>query len=379
MSNSEGASADFELFTSLRYDPILLDCAENSSPTLNFEPPSRFYMLVYHRDRMLEASQYFDWGNVANTLKDGVGFSRTLLSEVESYQAEKGSNDEPLKVRVLFNRAGELKVDCVPVPRVPLETLYPKSLNPPSGSNTTCTQQPSKPFKPSPLTGGALELGPEDRVISGSTSKPIPPTWLLTLDTEPTPSSPHTALKTTHRPHYDAARARALPSPSSGPGRTGAQSTTTGTEMYETLLYNECDEITEGSLTSVYFFRGGRWVTPPVGVPADLSRRARSLTSASSTDGTSDALTEEATPENPYRENRDEGELRRPFPGRWGHSVRSEKVAGGGGQRGTTRRWALQKALCVEEPVGKDTVRVGEGVWVSNGVRGFGYGTVIKR
>lgn len=240
-------------------------------------------------------------------------------------------------------------------------------------------QQASNPFKPSPLTGGALELGPGDRVISGSLSKPAPPTWLLTLDTEQTPSSAHTALKTTHRPHYDAARARALPSPRSSSSNTGAQSTTTGTEMYETLLYNECNEMTEGSLTSVYFFRGGRWVTPPVGVPADLSRYANDLESASSKDGTSSAVRGESSAQSSRRDDRDEGELRRPFPGRWGHSVRSEKVAGGGGQRGTTRRWALQTALCVEEPVSKDTVRAGEGVWVSNGVRGFGYGTVIER
>lgn len=48
---------------------------------------------------MLEAAQYFDWDNVATSLKDGVGFSRTLLSEVERYQAGEGSNDKPLKVR----------------------------------------------------------------------------------------------------------------------------------------------------------------------------------------------------------------------------------------------------------------------------------------
>jgi 4-amino-4-deoxychorismate lyase len=73
----------------------------------------------------------------------------------------------------------------------------------------------------------------------------------------------------------------------------------------------------------------------------------------------------------------DEGELRRPFAGRWGHSVRSAKV-GAGGQRGTSRRWALGKGFCMEEPVGKDTVEVGQGVWVSNGVRGFGFGRVVQ-
>ena len=76
-------------------------------------------------------------------------------------------------------------------------------------------------------------------------------------------------------------------------------------------------------------------------------------------------------------EGLDEGELRRPFAGRWGHSVRSAKV-GAGGQRGTSRRWALKKGFCMEEPVGVGTVEVGEGVWVSNGVRGFSFGRVVE-
>ena len=120
------------------------------------------------------------------------------------------------------------------------------------------------------------------------------------------------------------------------------------------MLFNEVNELTEGTFTSLYFFRGGRWVTPPVGVPSD------EFTSTTLKDG-----------------NEDEGELRRPFAGRWGHSVRSAKV-GAGGQRGTSRRWALAKGYCMEETVGIDTVKVGEGVWLSSGVRGFQYGKVVE-
>jgi 4-amino-4-deoxychorismate lyase len=65
-----------------------------------------------------------------------------------------------------------------------------------------------------------------------------------------------------------------------------------------------------------------------------------------------------------------------PFAGRWGHSVRSKKV-GAGGQRGTSRRWALGQGFCMEEPVSVETIVVGEGVWVSSGVRGFGFGRVV--
>jgi len=37
----------------------------------------------------------------------------------------------------------------------------------------------------------------------------------------------------------------------------------------------------------------------------------------------------------------------------------------------------LGSGFCMEEPVGIETVSVGEGVWVSNGVRGFGFGRVV--
>jgi len=83
----------------------------------------------------------------------------------------------------------------------------------------------------------------------------------------------------------------------------------------EVLLFNPEGNITEGSVLTPYFYREGRWITPRV---------------------------EEA-----------------------------------GGQRGTSRRWALERGLCVEGLVEKRSVRVGERVWVSNGVRGFGWGKVM--
>jgi 4-amino-4-deoxychorismate lyase len=120
-------------------------------------------------------------------------------------------------------------------------------------------------------------------------------------------------------------------------------------------------------------------VTPPVGVPAGefssstlRSSEPRSEleggVAASNIPGRQDAER--------WDQRQDEGELRKPFLGRWGHSVRSAKV-GAGGQRGTTRRWALGQGMCMEEPVSVDTVEVGEDVWVSNGVRGFGFGRVV--
>lgn len=334
----------FQLFTSLRYDPLLLTSTENSRPDLNFITPSPFYFLAYHRSRMLEAAQHFDFHGAEERLNDGRALHKELLEKVHEYQS-KGNDDGPLKLRVLFDKSANMTVECLPAPPVPLATLFPSSFDPP--------QQPQKPhpsnsssapFQPSPLTGGPLTLGPTDSLPAQSSANdsttPTIPEWLLRLDTQATPSSPFTSLKTTHREMYDSARARALPTNPTNPAHV------------EVMLYNDVRELTEGTFTSLYLYRGGRWVTPPVGVPS------AAFVAADENDGA------------------DEGELRKPFAGRWGHSVRSAKV-GVGGQRGTSRRWALGKGFCMEEPVGIDTVEVGEGVWVSSGVRGFQFGRVV--
>lgn len=335
------SNTTFQLFTSIRYDALLLESEENSRPDLNFITPSPFYMLAYHRGRMVEAAQHFDFKAVDAYLEDGKALHSELLSRVKQWQQDTGNPDGPLKLRILFDKSATMTIDFLPIPPLPLTSLYPPSFDSPN-------QPPPKPhpantFKPSPLTGGALELGPTDSLPASTPSSPPAPEWKLKLDTQPTPSSPFTLLKTTHREMYDASRARSIPSNPSASAN------------YEVLLYNEVNELTEGSYTSLYVYRGGRWVTPPVGVPSG--------------EFTSDTLREGS--------NADEGELRKPFAGRWGHSIRSKKV-GAGGQRGTSRRWALGKGFCMEEPIGIETVEVGEGVWISSGVRGFGFGRVVE-
>lgn len=90
---------------------------------------------------------------------------------------------------------------------------------------------------------------------------------------------------------------------------------------HDAILYDESDNVTETGICSIYFRRGGRWVTPAV---TDARERTTFV----------------------------------------------------GGNRGTTRRWALRQGFCVEAVVPRDTVRAGELCWVSNGVRGFNVGVV---
>src|SRR5262245_12243962 len=151
------SETEFHLFTSLRYDPVLLTSPENSQSWLNFVSPSPFYMLVYHRDRMLEAAQHFDFHAVAKKLEDGNALHAELLQKVKEW-VEQGGQDEALKLRILFDKEASMTVEFSVIPSVPLSTLYPPSLDLPKSSQP----HPAKELKPSPLTGGAVHLGDTD-------------------------------------------------------------------------------------------------------------------------------------------------------------------------------------------------------------------------
>jgi len=116
----------------------------------------------------------------------------------------------------------------------------------------------------------------------------------VVLDALPTNKCLHTKDKTEWRPMYDYARLGA-----------GIQSYQ---DAKEVLLFNADGNVMDGSITTPYFFRNGRWTTP----------------------------------ENDC-----------------------------GGQIGTTRRWALDNGLCCLGKISADSLRNGEVIWLSNAVKGF--------
>ncbi|KAL2268753.1 hypothetical protein VTJ83DRAFT_3599 [Remersonia thermophila] len=90
----------------------------------------------------------------------------------------------------------------------------------------------------------------------------------------------------------------------------------------EVLIVNAADgSVMEASIATPYFWRDGRWVTPAV------------------------------SPE--YSADK-----------------------GNGGQDGTSRRWALERGIAVEGTIPAASLVDGEACWLSNGVRGFFYGTI---
>lgn len=70
---------------------------------------------------------------------------------------------------------------------------------------------------------------------------------------------PFTSFKTTKRDIYNKSRQRILDPIINDPDNKDKNT------LYEVLLYNTRDEITEGSITNVAFFRDGQWKTPPLG------------------------------------------------------------------------------------------------------------------
>ncbi|CAG8983173.1 hypothetical protein HYALB_00003999 [Hymenoscyphus albidus] len=277
----------FALFTSLRYDPILLTHAPN---TQDWEPPatapSPYYMLPLHRDRLVQAAEHFDWPLAVAAVSGPAGF-KNLLSRLET--SIDSTSTTPLRVRVVLTKEGTMTIETSPTPPVELENLFPSRIPPPASIREAV---PSV----SPLTGGAL-TSPGGKLYG---DPPLTNPFIICPDTIRTPPSSYTSYKTTARDMYDGARSR-----------LGIKE---WTERREVLLLSTKDgEIMEGTLTTLFFWREGSWVTPAVS---------------------------------------------------------------SGGQIGTTRRWALEKGLCKEGVLKVDSLLEGEECWISNGVRGFHAGVV---
>ncbi|RPA96575.1 D-aminoacid aminotransferase-like PLP-dependent enzyme [Choiromyces venosus 120613-1] len=251
----------FQAFTSLRYDPLLLTSSANTTYSHNPSSPSPFYLLSHHRDRMLSAAQHFNWSESTTTpLQDLTLVHKTCLAAVHSSSDSKTG----LRVRLLLSPGGELTAETTPTPQVSdITRFFPQSL---------------------PAEGEDEALGE----------------WTVVLDTLPTEVSGFTGFKTTQRGMYDSARARG-----------GISSFA---ETKEVLLWNADGEVMEGSLTNVFFRRGGKWVTPPLSC---------------------------------------------------------------GGQAGTVRRYLLEKGMAEEGVVVKGEIVPGERVLLSNGVRGVWAAKVV--
>ncbi|KAF5673327.1 aminodeoxychorismate lyase [Fusarium heterosporum] len=261
---------DFSLFTSLRYDAGLqqLQGRGLTGEGWNFDNRSPLYMLDFHRDRLLKAAIHWKWQPPIDRLSGSHGLS-TLARLISD--AVGPAPQSPLKVRIVVSPQGDIKVEHSSTPEIPLQNLLPARLPDPS----------------------CVPLDDEPRKASGYT---------LLVDQTSTARSEYTHFKTTKRDMYDAARRRAEISYA---------------DPFEVLVVNRDDgSVMEGTFTTPFFWRAGRWVTPPVAIQFSWNE-------------------------------------------------------GDGGQDGTSRRWALERGLASEQVIPVKSLVNGEECWISNGVRGF--------
>ncbi|KAI2473293.1 aminotransferase [Annulohypoxylon bovei var. microspora] len=271
---------DFLIFTSIRYDPELLKAPDLGFTNIGWNSESSpFYMLDFHRDRMLKAAIHWGWTAAITSIsgKEGLENLQNFLWGVTSDVV-----NGPHRLMITLARDGSLGYDISPLPGTHLNNLHPEYL--PSHSSDSEFSASVK----------------EAKVLIRD------PVYDIFLDSQETSKSEFTHYKTTFRDMYNDARRRAQVNPG---------------DKKEVLLVNDDGHIMEGTISTPYFWRGGKWVTPPV--PREFNA-----------------------------------------------------FHGSGGNDGTTRRWALQRNLATEEVIIANSLMDGEECWISNGLRGFICGKV---
>ncbi|TQB75505.1 hypothetical protein MPDQ_002798 [Monascus purpureus] len=211
------SAPSFHIFSSLRYDPwlpqFLSHCGQESAYPNPQDTP--YYLLAYHRDRLINAAQCFQWSSALDFLEkhDLAAFIRFL----DPFIPDKTTQ---WRLRILLHCSGECKVEAYPTAPIP----------------------PLRLLVPSP---GILDQPAESQ--SGL--------WRVYIDSQPIVPSVYTTHKTTARDDYNAARLRA-----------GIQSPA---ENAEVLVVNPQGEVMEGSITTPYFRRRHQLGTSGAGAPSE--------------------------------------------------------------------------------------------------------------
>jgi hypothetical protein len=262
----DDGSDESYIFATVRYDPLLMTSPENQAASFNRRCP--FYLLEHQWTRLQVANwctSFYRKGEQQNSTGGPSNFLYGLLSAVKRWK-ETHPNEHPecLRIKIRSYISGRVTTEIWPLPRIPLSGLFVHT------------------------------FGVPDQLPKSE--------WRVVMDAEPTEATESTMYKTSDRFPYGRARAMA-----------GIPTYATPKEV---LLFNSDNAILDGSASTPYFYRDGRWVTP---------------------------------------------------------------TAASGGLQGTTRRWALENGICIEGTVHKDSVKNGEVIWFSNAVKGFFHGTFGPR
>lgn len=247
-------SSAFQIISTLRYDPALPEATSRYASCYPDPNNSPYYLFHYHQDRLKAAARDFEWIKALEWLdQDRESFQQFVDASIPD-------RSKAWRLRIVLDVDGKAAVEASPTAGIDIMSLFIPSLH----------------------TNQSL------------------PIWTVYVDSESTTPSKFTTHKTTARDEYTSVRLRA-----------GINSLT---ETSEALVVNPDGEIMEGSITTPYFFRGHRWITPPLS---------------------------------------------------------------SGGNAGTTRRYALSQGFCIEQNITRNELVDREACWLSNGVRGFMRGQVV--
>lgn len=192
------ASQDFRITTSLRWRP--------STSRAPDSPESA--CLKFHQQRLLASAKAFDLKSVMALLSDSTG-EKVILEAIEHYSSAASNPDQMYKLTLSVSAAGDISIAATPLSG----SLYSFTL--PTATNCSSDSTQAKVY----------------------------------VAQQPTGVSSFTLHKTNHRPMYNTARIAA--------GIEHEPPTTA-----EVLLFNQGAQIMEASLSTVYFLREGKWITP---------------------------------------------------------------------------------------------------------------------
>ncbi|EPS44528.1 hypothetical protein H072_1442 [Dactylellina haptotyla CBS 200.50] len=217
---AESEEPPFQLFSSLQYCEELLTQEENT--ILYAGQPCPYYMLPYHRDRILQAARNFGWQAAISALQAPDCLEviqsrcKAAIDNITKGLEDKDTHSIAVRLRVLISKTADFTAEVNVIPRVPPSHLFPTTLDP----------------------------------TAILTAEPNITIFDVHLDTQPTPPTDLTRYKTTSRDHYNNARTRV--------GITGF------VDPKEVVLWSPEGLIMEGSITNVYFYREDRggWITP---------------------------------------------------------------------------------------------------------------------
>lgn len=223
-SYSYSDDVDFTIFTTLRYDPLTYTGTTNLIDAINSIPldASFFYLLQKHVDKLRRAGEFFKFPVSNLTLEILLHHLTNALSDSDRLIAHR--------IKISIDKTGLYSIDHAPLPQ-----SHTLSTEVPDYSSFQKTSSTS-------LVPGYLEDW------TG---------WSLYLDTEKSQPTPFTSFKTSKRDVYNDARARFNIVPG---------------DHREVLLQDNNDNVLEGSITSVAFWRqlkdplsgelSFKWVTP---------------------------------------------------------------------------------------------------------------------